>query len=174
MKARIKDFVVTYDGKQLVTFETRDDFREVYDNLKEFDLDVAVKKYRKKRSIDANAYAWVLIGKLAEAFETTADEIYKDFIKDYGIHRVIEINEEAVETMAHSWSLHGKGWFTEILDHGQSENTRLMRMYYGSSVYNTKQMSRLIDAIVHECKDAGIETMPTYELEALKARWGDA
>jgi hypothetical protein len=49
----------------------------------------------------------------------------------------------------------------------------VIRAYYGSSTYNTKQMSRLIDAIVEDCKEMDIETLTPRELDAMKSRWGE-
>ena len=88
--------------------------------------------------------------------------------------RAVDISEEAVQTLVHSWGLHGKGWICDVLDYGRHEDTRLVRLYYGSSVYNSKQMSALIDSIVEDCKEQGIETMTPDEIARMKARWADA
>lgn len=173
MKARLKDFSVSLDGTQLITLETSEDFRETWDELHGQDVALEVKRYRKRRSLDANAYFWVLVGKLAEKLRQSPLEIYRHYIEQAGVFRAVDISEAAVQTLVHSWGLHGKGWICDVLDYGRHEDTRLVRLYYGSSVYNSKQMSALIDSIVEDCKEQGIETMTPDEIARMKARWAD-
>lgn len=132
---------------------------------------IKVSKCRKKRSLNANAYFWTLVGELAEKLNRTKEEIYWEYIKDIGIYRSVEISENAVETMIYMWQSHGLGWIAEKLDEGQHEGFVLINFYYGSSSYNTKQMARLIDAVVEDCKEQGIETMSPVELAELKGMW---
>lgn len=134
-------------------------------------LTVKVSKYRKKRSLNANAYFWTLVGELAEKLNRTKEEIYWEYIKDIGVYRSVEISENAVETMIYMWQSHGLGWIAEKLDEGQHKGFVLINFYYGSSSYNTKQMSRLIDAVVNDCKEQGIETLTPAELEEMKRAW---
>ena len=47
----------------------------------------------------------------------------------------------------------------------------IVRAYYGSSQYNTKQMSRLIDMVVEGAKELGIETLTPEELARIKEEW---
>ena len=174
MKARLKDFSVSLDGTQLITLVTSEDFRETWDELHGQDVALEVKRYHKRRSLDANAYFWVLVGKLAEKLRQPPIDIYRHYIEQAGVFRAVDISEEAVQTLVHSWGLHGKGWICDVLDYGRHEDTRLVRLYYGSSVYNSKQMSALIDSIVGDCKEQGIETMTPDEIARMKARWADA
>ena len=97
-------------------------------------------------------------------------EIYKNYIKTIGVYRDIDINEEAENTINKVWSSYGIGWFTERVDLGEDGLIKL-RLYYGSSVYNTKQMSRLIDNIVQDCQSVGIETMTPDEIARLTDLW---
>lgn len=130
-------------------------------------LTLKLSKYRKHRSLDANAYFWQLVSKLAEELDSTKEEIYREYIRHYGISKPVEISEKAVDTMIYMWQTHGLGWFAEKLDHGSTEGFVLVNFYYGSSAYNTKQMSRLIDAAVNDCKEQGIETLPPEEIKAM-------
>lgn len=171
MKARIKDYIRTFDRTALLTLETAEDIGELVDELRDKDLDVEIKVHRKKRSLDANSYCWVLIGKLAEKLNSDPVEIYRRYVRESGVFRVTDLEEKDIGTITHAWSLNGVGWLHDVLDYGKHDDTRLVRLYYGSSVYNTKQMSRLIDSIVEDCKEQGIETVTPGELDALKARW---
>lgn len=136
-------------------------------------LTVKVSKYRKKRSLNANAYFWTLVGELAEKLNRTKEEIYWEYIKDIGVYRSVEISENAVETMIYMWQSHGLGWIAEKLDKGQHKGFVLINFYYGSSCYNTKQMARLIDAVVEDCKAQGIETLTPEQLKEMKEAWAN-
>lgn len=84
MKARLHDLSLARDGGYLLTIATRENVGALYDELHETDVDVTVKKHREKRSLDANAYAWVLMDKLAEATGTPTSEVYRQAVKDVG------------------------------------------------------------------------------------------
>ena len=133
--------------------------------------DIEIKKHREKRSLDANAYAWVLLDKLADALKTTKKELYIRYIKEIGVYKDFCLTEEESKTFCVAWSMLGTGWPTEKVDYTQDGEKVVIRAYYGSSTYNTRQMSRLIDSIVEDCKEQGIETLTPFELDALKERW---
>lgn len=125
-----------------------------------------IKRYRKRRSKNANAYMWELIGEISQAINKSTEEIYRNYIKEYGIFRDIELQPEAVGTLKHIWSAYGLGWFCEEVDTVSDKVT--LRLYYGSSSYNSKQMSVLINAVVEDCKALSIETMTPQEIALLE------
>ena len=134
--------------------------------------DIEVKEHRKKRSLDANAYAWVLINKIADALRITPKEIYRQAIQGIGNNcEIIPIKEEAAEHFKRIWESQGLGW--PCMDMGKSkiDGYRNLRAYYGSSTYDTRQMSILIDNLVQDCKALDIETMPPERLAALMEGW---
>ena len=134
-------------------------------------LTIAVSKYRKRRSLSANAYFWELIGRLSEKLNISKEETYWEYIKHMGIYRSAEVDNKAVDTIIKMWKSHGLGWIAEKTDDGEREGFSLINLYYGSSSYNTKQMSRLIDSVVNDCKEQGIETLPPEQLECMKREW---
>lgn len=136
-------------------------------------LTVKVSKYRKKRSLNANAYFWQLCGELAYKLGKSKEEIYWEYIKHFGIYRTVEIDEKAVDTLIYIWQSHGLGWIAERLDKGRNEGFILINLYYGSSSYNAKQMARLIDAVVEDCKAQGIETLTPEQLHEMKEVWAN-
>ena len=140
---------------------------------------VEVKQYCKGRSLDANAYCWVLIDKLAEKIcsairqprEEVKKQIYRNAVRDIGgVSETICVQNKAVDKIRQAWEIHGLGWQTETFP-SKIDGCTNITMYYGSSVYDTAQMSRLIDSIVQDCNAVGIETMTPAELEALKEQW---
>lgn len=141
------------------------------EELKENKLSIEIKKYRENRSLDANAYMWVLISKLEEKINISKDIIYKDAIRNIGVYEVIPVKNEAVERFIEAWTKNGLGWVCETTKSKLEGYTNILA-YYGSSTYNTAEMSRLIDFIVQECKQLNIETMSRTELDSLIESWG--
>lgn len=133
-----------------------------------------------KRSLDSNAYFWGLADKLAERLSLTGDkpitkeEIYQSYIKDIpGENEILPIKDCAVEKFISSWQSKGLGWVCEVI--GQSKLTGYTNViaYYGSSCFSKKSMSMLIDMVVEDCKEYGIETKTPEEIAKLKALWGE-
>lgn len=118
-------------------------------------------------------YAWVLLGELQEVLNIPKEDIYKDLIKNIGSYEVIPIKNEAVEKFRNAWSKNGLGWITETTKSKLEGFTNVLA-YYGSSVYDSKEMSRLIDLIIEECKQLGIETKPKAELDSMLLEWCSA
>ena len=142
------------------------DFNEKREYVCEF------REYHKTRSLDANAYAWVLMEKLAQAVGSTKEEIYKEAIKNVGVWRDFHnLSAEDAKTLSVAWGLIGTGWVTEQVDYEPDGEHVVMRAYYGSSKYNKKQMARLIDNIVQDCKSVGIETGTPEQLARMKEEW---
>jgi hypothetical protein len=135
--------------------------------------EAALKEHRKKRSLDANAYAWVLIGKLSEAMRLPPVEVYRQAIQNIGGNfEVLPVREDAAEHFRRVWESQGLGW--PCVDMGQSKISgyRNLRVYYGSSTYDTRQMSALIDTLVQDCKALDIETLSDEKLSAMMEGWG--
>lgn len=135
-------------------------------------LDIEAKKHRNKRSLDANAYCWVLINKLAENLNMSANEIYQLNIREIGVFDVVPIKNEAIERFKTSWSKNGLGWICEEISKSKIEGYINLKVYYGSSSYDTKEMSRLIDLLVDECKAQGIPTDTPEQIAKYKEMWG--
>lgn len=133
-----------------------------------------LKLKRNKRSLDANAYFWVLCGKLAAVLKLPKDEVYRSYIKEIGDNfQIVPIRDDAKETWIRNWSCKGLGWVCEELGSSKLDGYTNVVCYFGSSTYNTNQMSCLIDMVVQDCKDQGIETATPDEIAKMKARWAD-
>lgn len=131
-----------------------------------------IKEDRQRRSLDANAYCWVLLDKLAAKLNMKKEDIYRSYIKEIGgNNRIVCCINAAVDELREIWSDRGTGWVTDTLTSKLDGCTNVV-LYYGSSVYDTKQMSRLIDLIVQDCKIYNIETKTPEELARLAEEWG--
>lgn len=135
---------------------------------------LTVKEHRERRSLDANAYCWVLLDKLAEKLSLPKTDVYRRFIREIGGNsETVCVVEKAADKLCDGWHHNGIGWQTERMT-SKIDGCVNVILYYGSSTYDTKQMSRLIDMVVEECKEHGIETLTPMELDRLKDRWGNA
>lgn len=159
----------------LMVKPTREDMGKamaIVRNMKQMLYVLTIKVFRKKRSLDANAYAWVLIGKLADAMRIPPTIVYKNAIQNIGgNYEVIPIREQAAEKFKEVWEKQGLGW--PCVDMGPSKipGYRNLRAYYGSSTYDTRQMSQLIDALIQDCKALDIETLSEEKLSAMMEGW---
>ena len=131
-----------------------------------------LKEHRKRRSLDANSYAWVLLGKLANKVCLPKEEVYREFVKDVGgNYEILPIRNDAVDKWITNWQGKGIGWVCDILGESKLDGYTNVITYYGSSTYDSLQMSKLINLIVEECKQQGIETMTPAELALLMDGW---
>lgn len=142
---------------------------ESLDDNKEYTLEI--KEHKERRSLDANAYFWVLLDKLAEKVKLPKIDLYRELIKNIGgNNQIVCVPEKAVDKLIRGWEHNGLGWTTETTT-SKLQGCVNVILYYGSSTYDTAQMSRLIDLVVQECKQQEIETMTPQELERLCIDW---
>lgn len=143
---------------------------------KEVTVEVKVKKQH--RSLTANGLMWVLCQKIAEELSknsiTTKEDVYREAIRKASIRPfVVPVKNEAVEHWQDIWSDKGVGWVTENWGAAKTPGYTLIASYPGSSTFDTAEMARLIDYIVSECKDYGIETRPQAEIDSLLKEWSE-
>lgn len=138
------------------------------------DKQYELKEYRQKRSNDANAYCWVLCDKIGKELSKeqqviTKEMVYKDAITQMGTFEPMIIEEKAYENFKRIWSKQGLGFIVQEV----SKKDKCIRVncYYGSSTYNTKEMSLLIQALVELAKSLNIETKSEKEINSLLERW---
>ena len=163
----IKSARVVPDGL-LLEVPVRDAARVAYQfQAGEYEL----RKMKKHRSLDANAYAWVLIDKLASALGLPKQEVYRNSIRDIGgVSTTVCVKEEAADTLMRKWAGKGIGWQAEAFPSKLPGCVNVL-LHYGSSAYDTHQMSALIDKLIQDCKALDIETMPPDKLAALLEEW---
>ena len=174
MTGRIKDLVTDRFGKTLLTLEIneRESAEVLYDELNQCEkLDIGIKKWRKKRSLDANSYFWVLCGELSAKLSISPETIYREMVRDIGgNYEIIPVRADAVTRFCEAWSHNGLGWITDTFPSKLKGYTNVMA-YYGSSTYDTAQMHRLLDVMIAECREHGVETKPKEEIESLMKMW---
>lgn len=129
-------------------------------------VEVEIRTIRRKRSLNANAFLWSLCGKIAQAVGTTKEEVYRQAIHDAGKWDIYSGSEKALQSLAEAWNTSGIGYQSEMLSSGA------LMLFYGSSSYNTQEMSRLIDWVVSEAEDQGIDASTPQERALLLKDWG--
>ena len=156
-------------GKPQVTFELneRQSALNMVDTLRSYDkLAVKVDRYKEKRSLNANNYAWKLITEIGNKTLHSKEDIYFLMLKRYGQSETVSVLEKV--PVQH--------YFKYYEEAGESTlNGKLFkhyRVYKGSSEFDTKEMSIFIDGIVSEAKELDIETMTPNEIARLKGLWG--
>ena len=161
------DFIT---GAPQITFTVNEkgDLMQGYDALKDVEiLTIEAKPFRKKRSLNANAYAWKLITDIADVIRAPKDDTYINMLKRYGQSELISVLS----------SIDVSGYFKYYEEAGESTlNGKAFthyRVYKGSSEFDTREMSILIDGIVSEAKELGIQTETPEEIARIKSLWGE-
>ena len=158
----------------LTTNENRLQLQQEIAELKQIiakgkELTAEVKQYRHKRSLNANSYFWLILSEMADILHTTKDDLYLIMLERYGVFTHLIVKPEVAERVKEEWRTVRE--LGEVVVNGKKGIQ--LQCFFGSSTYNTKEMSRLIDGVVQEAKDLGIETMTPDELARLKSEWAN-
>ena len=171
LSGKIKDLAIDFlTGKATLTLAINEEqaAKNLFDELHEADrLSIKIDKWREKRSLNANNYAWKLMTEIGNILRASKDDIYLEMLKRYGQSEIISVLshipigeyvkycEEAGET-----TLNGK-----LFKH--------YKVYKGSSEFDTREMSIFLDGVVDEAKCLGIQTETPDQIARLKSLWGE-
>lgn len=133
-------------------------------------LSVEIKKWRKKRSLDANGYLWQLCTMIAEVVKSSKDEVYEEMLQKYGYLYKDEDGNCIVVTLKSSIDIAKVEGHWKFYDGNGKFNAYLM--IKGTSEYDTKEMAHFLDMVIDEAKALGIQTETPDEIERMKALWG--
>jgi len=165
VKARVHDISFDESGKQRVCFTL--DRRVEMGDLREKDIRLKAVRWREKRSLNANALLWKCLDKMADALNTDKWEVYLLMLKRYGKFTYAIVPDGAVEKMRSMWrELEVVG---EVDVNGRKATQILC--YYGSSTYDTKEFSRLLDGTISEMQEMGIPTPEQEDLDRALENW---
>jgi hypothetical protein len=159
----------TAKGKPIVSLELNEEAPalKMVDELHNAEkLTIKIDKYREKRSLNANNYAWKLLTEIGNRTRQSKEDVYFLMLKRYG-------QSELISVMAHI----PIGEYVKYCEKaGESTlNGKLFkhyRVYKGSSEFDTKEMSIFIDGVVSEAKDLGIQTDTPDQIAKMKDLWG--
>lgn len=152
--------------KWLVTFEIEQQPTD-YDNLKDKHLSLTVKQWREGRSLNANRLLWDCLGEIAEALRTDKWNVYLMMLKRYGKYTYICVKPNVVESVKAQWRECEE--IGEINING--EKAVQLLCYFGSSTYDTKEFSVLLDGVISEMKEMGLKAPSERELDKVIESW---
>lgn len=170
MKGRLKDLTFGSKGEQHITVTVTSDFRQSFDDLKDYEISVEIKRYREPRSKNANAYFHVLVNKIAEAQRLGNDEVKRQLVLEYGTLATDETGSVLGAMLPASASMddfypYAKWYKSKVLD-GKEYDCYLF--YKQTHTLDSKEMARLIDGTITVAKELGIETMTPDQLARLE------
>ena len=155
-------------GKIIISFELNEEPAEAINELGLLDkLSIIVKKFRQKRTKDANGMLWSCLGEIAKVLNTDKWEVYLKMLKRYGKFTYICVKPSAVESMKLQWRE------TEVVGNIDINGEEAVQMlcYFGSSTYNTKEFSVLLDGVISEMREMGLQPPPTREMKRVLEEW---
>lgn len=127
-----------------------------------------IAEIKKKRSLDSNSFCWKLCTEIANVVGNTKEDVYRDAISHVGVYEVLQFTDaDAMARFKQKWMANGEGWLTKTID----KDKMTIMAFYGSSRYDTKEMSVLIDFLVQEGKDLGIQVLTEEQIELMKTEW---
>ena len=163
----------TQNSKISLLLDTKE--LQAIEQLKNTDkLNIEIKKYRNKRSLEANSYCWVLCDRIAKELckdgsIVTKEQVYQDAILQIGTFEAMIIEEKAYENFKRIWENQGLGFLVQEVS--KKDKCVKVHCYYGSSTYDSKEMSLLIDLIVGLATNLGIETKSDTEINSMIDEW---
>lgn len=144
--------------KELIPMLLSLDMEKVYD--------VEIKEHKERRSLNSNSYLWTLCNKIGNVLRISKEEVYFQSLRKYG-------QSEIVSVLSHIDVSPYFKYYEEVgISKLNGKEFKHIKIYKGSSEYDTREMSILLDGVVSDCQELGIETMTSAELEYLKSMWG--
>lgn len=175
MIGKLKDLLRLMGGEWVISFTTREDPRILFDELKDHAVKIDIKKASKHRSLSANAYAWVLIGQIAEKTGVKESEVYQNAIREIGgISEIYGVRENAVSTFNELWCGDHLGRQTVVIPGSSKPGWVNIRAWKGSSDFDSAQMARFIDSLIQDAEALGIPTVPDKDVERMLTGWQKA
>lgn len=163
-------------NKLNITFSLNENVEGEMDKIKDCEkLSIKAVKFRKKRSLDANRYMWALCQKIAEALSVPTFEVYQRAIMDKGVSEPLKLSRKALNTLlVHQEDEKALFRAFREFDSEMIDDVEYVKglAYFGSSTYDTKEMSILVDAVVQQARELNIETETPEEIERMKREWG--
>lgn len=165
LRAKLQNIQPDFKTRQpIVSFSVNCKTPENLEKYKDKDLDIEVKQHRERRSLDANACLWACLGDLAKAMRTDSWSMYLYMLERYGKFTLIQCRPEAVPDLQRVWRE------TKVVgERYAADGDKMIDVlcFFGSSTYSTAEFSRLLDGVIQEMRDIGLETPPDEETKAM-------
>lgn len=171
MIGRLKDLTFNGDGTQNITVTVGANFRETFDMLKDKDVNVEIRKASNRRTNSQNAFAWKLIDEIAAASHKKVIDVYREALRDVGgISTITGMRDDVIPVFREGWEKGHLGRQVEIIPGSSKPGWSNVKIFFGSSEFDTEQMSRLIDNLIQDAEALGIPTITEHELQKMFGR----
>lgn len=169
LQGKLADVSIDYKtNKKKLTFLINNNITSLEEIENVEVLDIEAKKHRNKRKLNCNAYLWLLLQEMADKLDTSKDELYIEMLGRYGVFTHIIVKEKAVNKFMEEYRLVKD--LGEITVKGTTGHQ--LQCYFGSSTYDSKEFSVLLNGVVNEAKAIGIATLDELELQTMYDEWG--
>ena len=169
MKLNFDNAKIMQDGQNWLCLQVKNiqQARAFIDNKKDMQYLAEIKQYHPKRSLNANAYAWVLITKIANILRADKNDTYVQMLDRYGQSQVVSVIEQGADLFKRTVK-----YYVEVGESAlNGKNFVHLRVLTGSSEFDSREMAIFIDGLVSECKMMNIDVMNDSELDLLKSGW---
>lgn len=173
MIGKLKDMTFNGDGTQNITITVGADFRETFDKLKDSDVRIDISKAGKPRTSNQNRFAWDLIDSIAAESHKKVTDVYRDTIREIGgVSTIAGIKDEAIEQFRQGWEHGHLGRQVEVVPGSAKPGWSNVKIFFGSSEFDTIQMSRFLDILIQDAEALGIPTLNEKQIEKYYGKWG--
>lgn len=170
MKGRLHGLTRDIDGNLVVSFRVFDEknARKELEQIKdENTIEIQAKKVHRKRSLSANALLWECLDKIAISLRADKWDVYLMMLRRYGKFTYICVKPHVVDAVKLQWRECEEIGEIEI----NGEKAVQLLCYFGSSTYNAKEFSRLLDGVISEMREMGLETPPDEGMRRAIEQW---
>ena len=159
-----------FDGDILViaTVSKTEPIQDLLDKFEPNKFELIIEKRKKKRSLDANAALWEMLTKMAAVLRTTKDELYLEMLDRYGVFTHIVVKPNVVERVISEWKTVRE--LGEVTINGKTGIQ--LQCFFGSSTYDSKEFSVLLDGVISEAKEIGVPFISSEEKARMLEEWG--
>lgn len=172
MIAKLRECLRLRSGEWICSFSTTENPEQMFDDLRESPVKVEIKKASKARSLSANAYAWVLIDKISEKTGINQTDVYRSAIREIGeVSTLLGMKDDAIPVFSENWQRGHLGRQVEIIPGSSKPGWSNVRVFYGSSEFDSAQMARLIDSLIQDAESLGIPTISDDEAAKMISKW---
>ena len=194
MLGQIKDLSIGMEGDIRISLSLPRQFIEELSKLKDKPVDVAIKRYSKKRSTNANNLMWTICQQSADWMNEEARkleetpkyippkerkplltdiDIYREAVQAVGSYQDLPIPTAGLDKFSINWAKGALAWFVVVIDDSKIRDYKRVKAYWGSSTYDTEEMSALLDYLIDNANQMGLVLKATpAEIAEAKRRWG--
>ena len=164
-----QEFLGDYELLLTIPKDQKSVIEPLYDLLTDDKVKVCkIDHKKKKRSLDANAALWKMLSMMADKLHTTKDELYVEMLDRYGVFTFIVVKPNVVERVKQEWRTVRE--IGEVTINGKIGIQ--LQCFFGSSTYNSKEFSILLDGVIQEANELGINFISKQDQILMIEEWG--